>query len=488
MGRSIYQESGTDLAPSPLAQKRVAQKRIATEVVIRAHSAPVATREERAVIGRVIGDRYRVDSLIARGAMGSVYLGTQLAFDRQIAIKLLDDPDNNKLFRKRFMREASVGSRLAHSNVVTIYDYGETDRGELFIAMEYIDGRLLSEELEKGPFQVPKALHIAIQIARALRKAHREKAVHRDLKPVNVMLQLQGDDPDFVKVLDFGLVKRFGRTGNTDPNAPVQHDQNPERGQSMDELTRAGAIMGTPGYMAPEQAVGEEIDGRADMYALGVLLFQMLTGRHPFEANSAMEMLSQHMTAPVPRVLSHLPTCPAPLDDLVYRCMQKAPAGRYESTDVLLVALKSIWMQVTDEPYGTEGSLLPDDRDSEEDKATQIVRGYVGPKATGSHHAPVVASLPPNLDRPAQARIETTLLPPAPAPRPTLSKRPILVFWGSVALLLAILLGLGILMRDPPQPDTSAPPAQVRPSGAAPKPQAPKAAPGKPAYKPDPYE
>src|ERR1700722_3379276 len=217
------------------------------------------------LIGRTIGGRFKIIGVIARGGMGKVYRAEQSALGRVCAVKVLNpsysggqDPE----FHKRFFLEASVASRLTHPNTVTIFDYGKTDDGIYFMAMEFLDGVTLHRAIRQATFlPEDRAAHIARQICRALREAHAHGVIHRDLKPANIYLVEHGDERDFVKVLDFGLVKN------------VSGDS---RGE---ELTQTGLFMGSPKYMAPEQIRGDRVDLRTDIYALGVILYEMITGK-----------------------------------------------------------------------------------------------------------------------------------------------------------------------------------------------------------------
>jgi eukaryotic-like serine/threonine-protein kinase len=288
-------------------------------------------RREQTVrfLGQIIGDRYRIERLIARGAMGHVYAATQLDMDRPVAIKILSlrDEAANDRYRRRFHREASIASRLSHPNIVTVYDYGETRARDLFMVMERIPGRNLRMLLEEEKRLFPRrALSIAIQIARALRKAHREGVMHRDLKPDNVMVQPDEDGLDFVKVLDFGLVKVF------DPEISGVDFQ--------PEITRADAILGTPAYMSPEQAAGSAVDGRTDLYALGVMLFQMIAGHPPFQAANPIVLINMHVLKPAPRLTELVPSCPIAIAEIVDRCLRKTAAERHASVDELLAELE----------------------------------------------------------------------------------------------------------------------------------------------------
>jgi serine/threonine-protein kinase len=216
------------------------------------------------------------------------------------------------------------------------------------MAMERVAGRnlgkLLDEEVRLPPL---RALGIAIQIARALRKAHGEKVVHRDLKPDNVMVLPDEDGLDFVKVLDFGLVKVFDAEASDISAVP--------------DITHVGSMMGTPAYMAPEQAVGEVVDGRADIYALGVIMFEMITGHVPFQSPNIMALINMHLLQTPPRIKDFVPTCPDEISEIVDHCLKKSPDQRPHSIDELLARLKLTWRVLTDESYaGTDPTLALD--------------------------------------------------------------------------------------------------------------------------------
>src|SRR6202165_1395138 len=198
------------------------------------------------LIGRVINDRYKVMEEIGHGGMGKVYKALQSPLDRVVALKVLGaGHDRDPNFYKRFFLEASVTAKLTHPNTITLYDYGQSQDGIFFIAMEFVDGRTLSAAMQQeGPLSQDRVVHIAQQICRSLREAHGLGIIHRDLKPANVMLLDQHDDHDFVKVLDFGLVKFFS-------------GDNPEG-----DITNAGTFMGSPHYIAPEQARNNNPDQR----------------------------------------------------------------------------------------------------------------------------------------------------------------------------------------------------------------------------------
>jgi serine/threonine-protein kinase len=293
--------------------------------------APAAISKGNApdpLIGRVINERFKIVSLIARGGMGKVYRAEQAPLGRACALKVLNanySGENDPEFHKRFFLEASMTSKLTHPNTVTIFDYGRTDDDIYYMAMEYLEGHTLHRAIKQaGRFPEERTAHVARQICRALREAHSLGIVHRDLKPANVYLVEHGDEPDFVKVLDFGLVKNTA--------------------DASEELTQAGLFMGSPKYMSPEQIGGEKVDGRTDIYALGIMMYEMMTGRVPFDSATSVNILMAHVkeTAPPMRQLNPEVQVSAAMEETIARCMAKAPDDRFRSMDEVLGALKRI--------------------------------------------------------------------------------------------------------------------------------------------------
>ncbi len=275
------------------------------------------------LIGVVVDGRFRIDSLIARGGMGAVYNAEQLGLGRTIALKVMSTAAYQKReaeYAKRFLLEAATVSKLSHPNTVTVFDYGE-DNGLYFIAMEFLDGVTLKERLQDGAIPWIQAFQILRQTCRSLREAHQAGLVHRDIKPGNLML-LTRDDADFVKVLDFGLVKDLGEADD-------------------DDLTETGVFMGSPKYMSPEQIQGEALDGRTDIYSLGVVLYEMLSGRPPFVRENSMQMLLDHVRAPIPALVAprELPSIPACIEYFVLRCLAKSASERFVDMDDMLDSL-----------------------------------------------------------------------------------------------------------------------------------------------------
>ncbi len=299
------------------------------EETAKASTAPALGESRTAapdpLIGRTINERFRIVSVIARGGMGKVYRAEQAPLGRQIALKVLEanyQGDNDPEFHKRFFLEASTQSKLTHPNTVTIFDYGKTDDDVYFIAMELLEGRTLHRCIrDEAPMSADKATHIARQICRSLREAHSLGIIHRDLKPANIFLVKHGEQSDFVKVLDFGLVKDLGDKG--------------------EDLTQTGLFMGSPKYMSPEQIRGDRVDSRADVYALGVLLYEMLTGKVPFDRANSVNILMAHVHEEVPPMSDTGVAVHPGLEAVVRRAMAKAPHDRFASMDEFLVGLKN---------------------------------------------------------------------------------------------------------------------------------------------------
>jgi len=311
-------------------------------------------KEKDPRVGQVLLGRYRLEKPIAKGGMGRVYLATQLQLGRSVAVKILNAEfkETDPQFVKRFSVEASISAKLSHPNVVTVHDYGEAETGELFMAMELLRGKTLSQVIQKeAPFAPARTIHIALQIARALRDAHAMGIIHRDLKPGNVMLIEAGDDSDFVKVLDFGLVKLFIPEG--------QAVGLPEKDE--EDLTRAGTLLGSPRYMSPEQIRGLTLDPRTDIYSFGIMLFQMAAGRPPFTGSGSVDLIYKHIHEPPPRVgeVANV-DCPPELETLIARCLEKDRDKRYASMGDLIAALKEARQSITGiivRPGGDTGPL-----------------------------------------------------------------------------------------------------------------------------------
>lgn len=359
-------------------------------------AGPNTAGVEDALVGRVISDRYRVISLIAQGGMGRVYRAEQQPLGRGVALKVLSaranawevsSPSNSfspgasssasNNNAQRFLREASISAQLKHPNTVTLFDYGVTEDDIYYIAMELLEGRTLQQAIKQdGAFSPERALRIAAQVCRSLREAHALGVVHRDLKPGNIFLVRHDDDPDWVKVLDFGLVKGVEE-------------------QSQD-LTVTGTFVGSPCYVSPEQIRNKPVDFRTDIYSLGVILYQMLTGRPPFEEATAMDTVVAHLqkTAPPMSTINPHVRVPPPLEAMVLRCMAKEPQDRFASMDQLLVALKQAAIDSELAVFAsTPSGALPHLSSSE--GATRPITGAVQTVASGESARPTTGKLEP---------------------------------------------------------------------------------------------
>jgi serine/threonine protein kinase len=301
---------------------------------------------EVALIGHCIDERYRLEAVIGVGGLGSVYRATHTKLNRPVAVKLLHETfGESQIQRGRFAREAKALAALQHPNIVAVLDYGVSE-AQPYLVMELLEGETLSQRLHGGPLAVEPALQTVQQLLEALSFMHRARLVHRDVKPSNVFLQRQRDGHDRVKVLDFGLAKFTA--------APMMVSSDPT-------LTRDGAILGTPAYMSPEQATGEIVDARSDVYAVGVILFRMLAGRLPFEGD-AIEQVRSHLIAPVPPLDRPLPDpeLDVALEALIGRAMAKRREDRFTDAGEMLRALVETFPRYVRPTLPAHEPVLPD--------------------------------------------------------------------------------------------------------------------------------
>ncbi len=284
--------------------------------------AELGDRPDR-LIGRVVAGRFPVIELIGRGAYGTVYRAVQQPVGREVALKVMNTPRDATL-RARFFREARVVARLTHASTVTLFDYGEDDDGLLWMALELIRGPTLRDViLDDAPLAPARAARLTLQVLGALVEAHAAGLVHRDLKPANVMLAGEATGDERAKVLDFGMAK-------------VLEVQGIGR---ADEATRTGLVVGTPRYLSPEQALARQVGPQTDVYALGVVLFEMLAGEPPFVAPSTFELLMLHTTAEIPPLDPAL-RVPVAMEAVIHRAMAKAVEDRFADAQEMLDALR----------------------------------------------------------------------------------------------------------------------------------------------------
>ncbi|MDD9934473.1 MAG: serine/threonine protein kinase [Myxococcales bacterium] len=328
--------------------------------------------EPDALIGRTVSGRYRVHTLIGQGGMGKVYEAQQIPLGRAIALKVLGASthgENEAEFQKRFFHEASILAKLKSPHTVTVFDYGRDD-DIFFIAMELLKGHALDRIIkERGKLSPAHTVAVAMQICRSLREAHAQGVIHRDLKPANVIITKTDDGDEHAKVLDFGLAKRLSvPADDTNPNV----------------------VPGSPKYMAPEAIRQETVDGRTDIYALGVMLYQMLTGSVPFDARNPMDILVSHLQHPPDPIRARAPglELPPSLEHLVMRCMAKAPTDRFRGMQEVIEALRAVAREVgvRAEPTLGQLSIAPPTQEPAESVASppQLRVGAMEPTPSGT--------------------------------------------------------------------------------------------------------
>jgi len=388
--------------------------------------------------GTLIAGRYRVEGVIGLGGFGAVYRCTQLNMNQVVAVKILRSEHLTSVEHvKRFTREAQAVSKLKHPNTIHIFDFGAHEDGALFLAMEYLEGETLGHRLDRtGTMSWETLLHIMIQVCHSLTEAHNMPLVHRDLKPENIMLLPVAGDPNFVKLLDFGIAKI----------------QSKETSPSQSQLTESGMIMGTPTYMSPEQAKGDPIDGRSDLYSLGIMMYEALTGRPPFQGDTPMTVLVAHIKDPpaaMPRdgSIAHVP---ASVERAVLKCLEKDPDQRPQSA-LALVELLGLAKRAAAESGATAVTRNP-----LENLTTMGMEG-VDTATVLSVNSP--SSLSQVQDQPVQT--------PARVPAPP-SRAPLWMGLGAVGFVAVAAVAVALLADKPASAPVLVSPA---PAMAVPQPQ-----------------
>jgi eukaryotic-like serine/threonine-protein kinase len=300
-------------------------------------SALIEIKDPR--IGTTLAGRYQIEDVLGEGGMATVYRATHRIVSRPCAVKIMSHSyAGNEVIRERFRREAKAAQKLAHPNIIEIFDQGETSDGALYLVMELLDGETLADLLDHGKVTIERALPILIQMARALARAHDLEVIHRDLKPENIYLARNSDDGDLVKLLDFGIARSMQDT----------------------RLTGAGEVFGTPQYMAPERITSIEAGPSADLYALGIITYEMLTGRLPFNASDVATWFIKHMKEAPPPPRTHEPSLPQPLNDLVLELLAKDPKDRpvdaHRVHSDLVAIASTIGLGIPTEPANEEES------------------------------------------------------------------------------------------------------------------------------------
>ncbi|MGE0784610.1 MAG: serine/threonine protein kinase [Sandaracinaceae bacterium] len=278
------------------------------------------------LVGRTLDGRYRLKRVLGEGGMGVVYLATHEKLDKSVAVKVLrPEVSRDAKTVARFKREARAASAIGSAHICDVSDFGETEDGSVYFVMELLDGPSLSKITKtKKPIEETRILKIGAQLCEALGAAHAQGIVHRDLKPDNVHLVRQGKDPEFVKVLDFGIAKVAD--------------------SSETKLTQAGQVFGTPHYMSPEQCAGHDVDARTDVYALGVMIYELACGQVPFQADNLMGLLTKHVyeSPPHPSQLTPPVVVSPNLEAVIFKCLAKQPESRYPSMDELKADLETM--------------------------------------------------------------------------------------------------------------------------------------------------
>ncbi|MBN1209111.1 MAG: protein kinase [Myxococcaceae bacterium] len=358
-----------------------------------------------ALLGQVLDGRYKIESVLGHGGMGMVFRATQTSVQRPVAVKTLNPAlAAAPTFFERFKREAEVASRLRHPNIITIYDFGKAPDNTCYFVMELLEGESLKELVKRdGPMSLGRAVNLMEQAARGLAHAHEQHAVHRDLKPHNIMVQ-QLDGKDFVKVLDFGLVK-----------AMEQEDE--------DQLTSTGQVLGTPQYMPPEQAGGEAVDERSDLYSLTGVLFFCLTGTSPYGANTVRKALTAALTQTVPPVNSKRQGAPVPpsLDAFLQKGLAREKEDRFQSAEEFIDAMLDAVADLTPAQLDARPSGgAPGDRAGGSGSKPSVSGARKGGGSAGSARASRPSSASPaRASRPSNVSVRDGSAPSANRSRPS---------------------------------------------------------------------
>lgn len=334
-------------------------------------------------VGKVIDNRYEIQQRIGEGGMGVVYKARQISIDRVIAVKLLNQQmASDPTWVQRFYNEAKACSRLQHPNTIRMFDFGQTSDGRLFMTMEFLDGMSLRDALAKGPLAPQRVVKILIQCCASLAEAHSIGIIHRDIKPDNVFLLNMAGSPDFVKLLDFSVAKLL-------------------EGDRM--KTQAGVVFGTPQYMSPEQGRGLPLDARSDLYALGVLAFEMLTGMVPFHDDNPMTVIQMHLHGGVPPMSEQIPYA---VQQIVRRALEKDASRRYQSSGEMMQHCQQVFAELTAGGMSIGAGGMP--------------RTVVAPGGQGGYQAPAVpgmqGGLPPGMQPPQmqQPQMQAPQMPQPP--------------------------------------------------------------------------
>jgi eukaryotic-like serine/threonine-protein kinase len=395
------------------------------------------------LVGREINRAYRIDEQLAVGGMGAVFRATQLSDSQRVAVKIISPHlAANNIFVKRFKREAKVGCLLSHPHIVKVYEYGETPEGLLFMVMEFVEGETLGYYLERfAPFNFNRCLEILKPLCQALDEAHRRNILHRDLKPANILITKDKNERESVKLVDFGLVKLL------EPDQDITDDAS--------NLTGVGEACGTPYYMSPEQIIGQPLGPPADVYSVGVMLFQMLTSKMPIESSSIRQILAMKINQDLPPPSQKYPQIPTVMDKVLQKSMARDPRNRYQSAGELFRAFQQMVTEITAEfSQPTEPALhknfLDDvrkDASEPQIETSAIIASTISPTSTPLPPTPAVSpvDIPGQPSTPAPIRSEPVST--ADLPSPLQQTKTLWIIIAILSLLLIVSIGL-LLSRN----------------------------------------
>jgi eukaryotic-like serine/threonine-protein kinase len=402
---------------------------------------PISTVNPDALLGQVLDGRYRIDSVLGVGGMGMVFQGVQTSMSRPVALKTLHpELAMAPQFFERFRREAEIASRLHHPNIITMYDFGKTPEGLCYFVMEYLPGESLRQRVRRdGPMSLRQAAGIIEQAALGVGHAHKQQVIHRDLKPHNIMIT-NVDGHEYVKVLDFGLVKAMEQ-------------------EEEEQLTSTGQVLGTPQYMPPEQAGGERVDQRSDLYSLTGVFYYCLTGTSPYGANTVRKALQAGINQGLAPIASHRPTAKVPesIEQFCVKGLRAEPDERFQSSEEFVEALQAALTEVNDDALDAmpSGASVP----VELELATKAGKAAISSKKSGSLPAigrPVPKAAQPNSAAPPMKDTVDMRATTPPLSIPKIA--------AAVAILLAIALGLYAAFRPTPKgPSVQEPVTGIQP-------------------------